>query len=76
MLRPFGSELLRDWMDRRGVTLNQMAELLSIDFTFVSKLANGTRRPSLKLAVEIENVTGISIRSWAIATDQLAKRAS
>ena len=59
-----GPTQLRAWMARRDVNLAEAADLLGFHQTFLSKILNGHRTPGLTNAIHIEDVTGVSTRSW------------
>jgi len=46
---------------------HQLARAIGIDTSYAQRLCRGLRRPSLALAVHIEQVTGgaVSVQSWA-----------
>lgn len=57
---------LAEWKVKRGVTQREMAELFKVHENFVSLMLKGKRRPGLTLAVAIENLTGVPVRSWTL----------
>lgn len=76
-----GPTQLRDWMRRRGfcysdapdanLKFTEAAEYLNLDPSVVTKLANGTRRAGLKIAVHLEGRTGIPVEAWlSVDTDE------
>lgn len=54
------------WIDAKGWTREKTAERLGIKLAMVNALCRGTRRPSLELAFEIQDLTdgAVSARSW------------
>jgi transcriptional regulator with XRE-family HTH domain len=52
---------LRKWMDDRGLTQHELAEMLGITQPQVSKYLSGRRSPSLETIVVLANITGIDI---------------
>lgn len=48
---------LSQWIDGQGVTRDVVAAGLAIRRTYLDKLCRGESRPSLELAVEIEELT-------------------
>ena len=59
---PAGEELLT-WLQARGLRAVTLAKRLGIAPDTLSRLMHG-REPSLRLAVAIENETGIKPRAW------------
>ena len=53
-------------MRRRGVNLAEAAEFLGIDMTVLSRMLNGHRVPGRERAIAIEDLTGVSVRSWSV----------
>ena len=52
-MTPFGVKI-RDWRQRKNLTLNQQAEVLGVSSAYLSALENGTRgRPSVVLVDQI-----------------------
>lgn len=60
-----GPGQLIDWMERRGFNREETARYLGIDPSVLTKLAAGTRNAGLKIALIIEQKTGIPVESWA-----------
>lgn len=60
-----GGQLLRDWREGQGLTCTQLGNLLGISQARVSQIETG-EQPSLKLALQIETVTGrsVPVQSW------------
>lgn len=50
---------------RSKLTQQDGAEVLEIDRTYLSQMLNGKRTPGLETALRIENITGVSVRSWS-----------
>lgn len=48
---------LSGWLDAAGMTRYQLADRLNVARGHVDKICNGERRPSLELALEIEQLT-------------------
>lgn len=59
-----GPNQLREWIDRKGLADGEAAKVIGVDFTYISKLVNGHRQPSLDNAVKIERVTGVPVGAW------------
>jgi DNA-binding XRE family transcriptional regulator len=57
---------LGEWVDAHGWTRHQLAEALGIAFGTATRLCSGARRPSLEMAIQIEDLTdgAVSVRSW------------
>lgn len=59
---------LRVWLEgQNGKTQVWLAEQLGISTSFLSEILSGDATPSLQLAVDIENLTGIPARELAAA---------
>ncbi len=54
------------WVDERGWTRQQLADKLGIELGSAARLCSGERRPSLELAIAIEDLTdgAVSVRYW------------
>lgn len=59
---------LRRWIERAGWTHQQVADYLGCSRALVSHFVNGTRSPSLRLAVRIQRMAGIKATSWVIVS--------
>lgn len=57
---------LGEWVDAHGWTRQQVAEALGIAFGTATRFCSGARRPSLEMAIQIEDLTdgAVSVRSW------------
>ena len=57
---------LGEWVDANGWTRQQLAESLGIALGSATRLCSGARRPSLEMAIQIEDLTegAVSVRSW------------
>lgn len=55
---------LEEWISSRGLKRNFFAEQIGVKAQTLSKLVGGFGRPSLDLAVRIEEKTGIAPREW------------
>lgn len=51
------SEIVKDYRSKKGWTQEQLAFLLGIDQTMVSKLENGENEPGKKLALKLAMLT-------------------
>ena len=63
---PTFAEKLRTLRKQRGLTLRQLAEILSTSSGYIADLESGRRQPSLDLARKMADFFGISV-------DQLAR---
>ena len=54
------------WIDEHGWTRQQLADELGITLVSAARLCSGARRPSLELAVQIEDLTAgaVPVRYW------------
>lgn len=59
---------LRAWIDRAKLQDQEAAQLIGISRPFMSHILNGHRRPTLPIAVKIEETTGIVVASWVPMT--------
>jgi DNA-binding XRE family transcriptional regulator len=61
-----GCELLAKWRAYEKKTRAETAQFLEISVSMVTQLENGSSRPGLELAVDIEKKTGgyVSATSW------------
>jgi transcriptional regulator with XRE-family HTH domain len=62
-----GRERLRAWIERSKLNQVQAAEILSINYVMLSQMLTGVRSPGLSTAIKIEDITGISVRSWGLS---------
>src|SRR4051812_26759875 len=58
--------VLSRWLDRTRADRDQIAGNLEISRSYLDRLANGSRRPSLALALRIEKLTvgEVAVGSW------------
>jgi transcriptional regulator with XRE-family HTH domain len=49
----------------RGITQGELADMLGMPQSQVSRLSNGRRRPSLETMIRVERITGIPLDEWA-----------
>lgn len=63
-------------MEREGLNQREAAKLLNLHFTFINKLLNSRRSPSMRTASRIERVTGIPMVAWLPTTVASQKRSS
>lgn len=54
---------LEEFFDKTNKTQTWLAEQLGVDRSYVSLIANGNRQPSLHLALRIEALTGVPLKS-------------
>jgi transcriptional regulator with XRE-family HTH domain len=57
-------ELLARWLVRGRMTQAEAAEQIGLSRVQLNQYLQGEKRPSLEMAIRIEDATGISIRSW------------
>jgi transcriptional regulator with XRE-family HTH domain len=57
---------LGDWVDEHGWTRQRLADELGITLVSAARLCSGSRRPSLEMAVKIEDLTegAVPVRYW------------
>lgn len=58
-----GAQALRAWMKARGMTQEELAVLLKVKQTTVSKWL-GSSRPEYPMALKIEKLTAITQAEW------------
>lgn len=61
---PSGPQLFREWMERSKMNNARASEYLGLDKSVVTKLASGLRSAGLKIAVHLEQKTGIPVEAW------------
>ena len=59
-----GPKLLARWRARKGVSQASLARALELDPSQLNAFETGRQRPGLKIAVLIEDHTGIAPREW------------
>jgi transcriptional regulator with XRE-family HTH domain len=58
---PTFAEKLRTLRNQQGLTLRQLAEILSTSSGYIADLESGRRQPSLALARQIADCFGVSV---------------
>ena len=58
------SELLSDWLQKKGMSLSEFAEIVGCSKPTVGAIKNGTFPPGLALAVRIQKATKIPVSLW------------
>jgi len=61
-----GREQLISWLERTRHNQSELAEILRISRPVLSKFVKGHRRPTLELAVKIQDTTGVPVESWVL----------
>jgi len=61
-----GRELLARWLVRGRLTQVEAADQIGVSRVQLNQYLQGARRPSLDVAIRIEDATGISIRTWLL----------
>jgi len=56
---------LSDRMKDLGLTDDALARAIDVSRPYVTRLRNGTRKPSIEVAAKIERLTGLPARSFA-----------
>lgn len=59
---------------QEGVTTQQLARLFKVDPATFCHLAVGRRKPTRTLALQLEQLFGISVRAWDLEVEQGALR--
>lgn len=57
------AETLREYLDRTDTTQEALAERLHVSQAHLSMILSGQRKPSVDLALLIEEQTGVSVRA-------------
>ena len=57
-------DLLKDEMEERGLTQQQLAEKLSVSQPLLSEIINHKRRVSLEMALKLEETVEIPAETW------------
>lgn len=63
--------MLRDWLSRRGMRHKEFADRLGLSAGYLSDLISGAKKPSLPLALRIDQETGglVGPGSWYSAAE-------
>ena len=62
---------LNEFFDKQQRTQQWLADQLGVDRSYVSLIASGKRQPTLGLALRIEALTGVPLKSLLL-TEQVA----
>lgn len=62
-------EQFGEWLKRAHVTQTEVARRIGRHKSFITNLRKGKRVPSLALAVDLENITGIPAGAWVAQND-------
>ncbi len=62
-----GRKRLREWIGRSKLNQREAADLLGITDVYLSQILCGERTPARENAILIEDVTGVSVRSWSLS---------
>jgi len=68
-----GAELLTDWIDRQGLSDVFAAKKLGVSKSFLCRMQQGTRWPSLARSAKIERITGIPMSAWVSRKHGISK---
>lgn len=63
--------LLERWILRGRLTQGEAAAQIGVSRVKLNQYLNAEAKPSLEMAIRIEDATGISIRSWLIHDPQV-----
>lgn len=68
LARVHGRKLLRAWIDRSNFE-NQEKAAKALGYTagFLSQLLTGERKPSLEVALDLWEKTGVPVTSWVLS---------
>lgn len=61
--------LLDRWILRARLTQGEAADQIGISRVKMNQYLHGIARPSLEVAIRIEDTTGIAVRAWLIAEE-------
>lgn len=59
-----GSIQLKDWQKRQGMNEREAARKLGVHFTTYNRFIIRVRMPSRRLAITIQDITGIPVAAW------------
>jgi transcriptional regulator with XRE-family HTH domain len=68
-----GRALLAQWLVRHRMTQAEAADQIGISRVKLNQYLTGVARPSLETAIRIEDVTGIGVRLWLTAGEEIAQ---
>ena len=58
--------LLREYIDASGETMTAIAEDLDMSLQQLGHIVHGRRLPTIRQAVDIEEVAGIPVAAWVV----------
>jgi transcriptional regulator with XRE-family HTH domain len=64
--------LLREWRDRRGLSLHQLAEKAGVSYVTISRIENGRMSPTVALLEKLAAAMDLSLRD--LFSDEKARR--
>jgi len=56
--------LLRQWRERRGLSLHDLAEQASVSYVTIVRIEQGQMSPTVKLLEKLADALGISLREF------------
>jgi transcriptional regulator with XRE-family HTH domain len=56
--------LLRQWRERRGYSVRQLAELAGVGFVTVSRIENDRMSPTVAMLEKLARALGITVRDF------------
>jgi transcriptional regulator with XRE-family HTH domain len=65
--------MLREWRERRGLRLEEVADLLGVSVSYLSRLERGERRLRPLDQVRAARVLGVRVAEFLPATERLAR---
>lgn len=60
VIQKFGSKV-KKLRSQKGLTQEKLAELASIDYSYLNLIENGKRNPSLKVIAKLARVLGVTL---------------
>lgn len=64
-----GARLLREWVRAEGVSQAAAARKVGVDSSALNRWANGARRPTLPMALRLQDVCGIPLDKWQYTSE-------
>jgi transcriptional regulator with XRE-family HTH domain len=55
---------LREWRERRGLSLRQLGERAGVSYVTISRIENGEMSPTVAMLEKLAGALGISVRDF------------
>jgi transcriptional regulator with XRE-family HTH domain len=56
--------LLRQWRERRGLSLHQLADRAGVNYVTITRIENGRMSPTVTMLQKLAAALGISVREF------------